>query len=110
MSNSFAQRMGWVLWPSFLMACAAELAFFAVVDPADLSLFGVPLEIGRMSVYAIGFFAFWGLGLGSSALTVFLARSPFEVNRCPLGASERPPGCPKREDDGPGCGPSIVSS
>jgi hypothetical protein len=26
---------------------------------------------------------------------VFLQRSPFEVNRCPLEAQDRPPGCPK---------------
>ena len=110
MSNSFAQRLAWVLWPSFLVACIAELAFFAMIDPSDICLFGVPLEIGRMSVYAIGFFAFWALGVGSSALTVFLARSPFEVNRCPLEAVERPAGCPKREDGGPGCGPTIAST
>lgn len=110
MSNSFAQRMAWVLWPSFLMACAAEFAFFAVIDPADLGLFGVPLEIGRMNAYTIGFFAFWTIGIGSSALTVFLARSPFEVNRCPFEAKERPPACARRDDDDPGCGPSIVST
>jgi hypothetical protein len=32
----------------------------------------------------------------ASALTVFLARSPFEANRCPIDAADRPPGCPKR--------------
>ena len=38
MTDSFAQRLGWVLWPSFLVACAAELAFFSLFDPRDLSL------------------------------------------------------------------------
>lgn len=109
MSNSFAQRLGWVLWPSFLMASVAEMVFFAMVDPSDIYLFGVPLEMGRMSVYAIGFFGFWCLGAASSALTVFLARSPFEVNRCPLDAPARPPGCPKREGD-ESCGPGIASA
>lgn len=96
MSNSLARRLGWVLWPSFLMACAAELAFFALFDPVDLHLFGVPVEAGRMPVYTIGFFAFWTIGAVSSALTVFLAQSPFEANRCTLEPDERPPGCPKR--------------
>ena len=96
MTNSLAQRLGWVLWPSFLMACVAELAFFALFDPTDLYLFGVPVEADRMPVYTIGFFAFWAIGAISSALTVFLAQSPFEVNRCTLQPNERPLGCPKR--------------
>jgi hypothetical protein len=29
-----------------------------------------------------------------------LQRSPFEVNRCPLPATDRPEGCPKREAEG----------
>lgn len=98
MSNSLAQRLGWILWPSFLVACAAELMFFAVFDPTDLHLFGMPVEAERMPVYSIGFFAFWMIGAVSSGLTVFLARSPFEINRCTLEAANRPPGCPKRED------------
>jgi len=27
-------------------------------------------------IYTMGFFGFWGLGIASSALTVFLGRSP----------------------------------
>jgi hypothetical protein len=50
-----------------------------------------------MLIYTLGFFALWALGAVSSALTVFLTRSPFEVNRCTLAADERPDGCPKRE-------------
>jgi hypothetical protein len=34
-----------------------------------------------MPVYTIGFFAFWVIGAASSAVTVFLSRSPFEVDR-----------------------------
>jgi hypothetical protein len=81
------------------MACAAELAFFAVFDPTDLHLFGVPIQADRMPVYTIGFFAFWAIGAVSSALTVFLAQSPFEVDRCTLPGNERPLGCPKRSVD-----------
>ena len=101
MSNSLAQRLGWVLWPSFLIACAAELAFFALFDPTDLYLFGVPLAAERMPIYSIGFFAFWAIGAVSSALTVFLAQSPFEVNRCTLAPDDRQLGCTKRCLDEP---------
>ena len=101
MSNSLAQRLGWVLWPSFLMACIAEVAFFALFDPTDLHLFGVPIEAERMPIYTIGFFAFWVIGAVSSAITVFLSQSPFEVNRCTLESDERPAGCPKRCEDEP---------
>ncbi len=97
MNDSLARRVGWVLWPSFLVACAAELVFFSLFDPRDLHLFGQPVEADRMLIYTLGFFALWALGAVSSALTVFLARSPFEVNRCTLAAEERPDGCPKRE-------------
>ena len=99
MTNWLAHRLGWVLWPSFLVACVAELAFFAVFDPADLHLFGVPVEAERMPVYTVGFFAFWAIGAVTSALTVFLAQSPFEINRCTLEPDERPLGCPKRPED-----------
>jgi hypothetical protein len=98
MSNSLTQRVLWVLWPSFLVAAAAELLVFAVIDPHDLHVFGVPVDAGRMPVYTIGFFFFWAIGAAASALTVFLARSPVEINRCPLDADDRPGGCPKRPE------------
>lgn len=98
LSSSTTQRILWVLWPSFLVAAVAELLVFAVIDPADLHLFGVPLNAGRMPVYTIGFFFFWALGASAAALTVFLQRSPVEVNRCPLNSDDRPAACPKRPD------------
>jgi hypothetical protein len=98
MNNSLMQRLLWVLWPAFLVAAVAELFFFAVFDPADLHLFGAPIEAGRMPVYTLGFFFFWAATAAASALTVFLQRSPFEVNRCPIDAVDRPPGCPKRAE------------
>jgi len=99
MSSNLAQRILWVLWPSFLVAAVAELLFFAVIDPQDLSVFGVPLDAGRMPVYTVGFFFFWVITAAASALAVFLQRSPFEVNRCPLPTEDRPEGCPKRETE-----------
>jgi hypothetical protein len=98
MPNNLAQRILWVLWPSFLVAAVAELLVFAVIDPADLHVFGVPVDAGRMSIYTIGFFVFWAIGAASAALTTFLGRSPVEVNRCPLDAGARPEGCPKRAE------------
>lgn len=95
------QRIAWILWPSFLVAGVLETAFFTLFDPTDLHFFGGPLEASRQTIYSVGFFVFWAGGAASSALTCFLQRSPFEVNRCPLPATERPEGCPKR--DGPGC-------
>lgn len=79
-----------ILWPSFLAAGAAEVVLFTFVDPADF-------DASRIAVYSIGFFGLWLLGAASSALTCFFQRSAAEVNRCPLVATERPVGCPKRE-------------
>ncbi len=93
------QRLMWIAWPAFLVAGALEMLVFALVDPADLSWFGVPLDWSRQTVYSVTFFAFWGLTMVSSALTTLLAVSPFEVNRCPLPQDGRPEGCPKE-----GCG------
>jgi hypothetical protein len=54
--------------------------FFALLDPVDLRFVG-PLELGRKAGYTIGFFFFWALAAGSSALTCFLQRRADEVNR-----------------------------
>lgn len=101
-TDNLAHRVMWVLWPAFLAAGAGEVIFFTVFDPFDLHFFGAPLELSRQAIYTMGFFGFWGLGIVSSALTVFLERSPWEKNRCPLDAPDRPDGCPKQ--GGPGCG------
>ncbi|MCS7101453.1 MAG: hypothetical protein NZL99_07135 [Burkholderiaceae bacterium] len=99
MSPERALRVAWVLWPSFLVAAAAEVVFFAVFDPADLHPFGLPIDADRLPLYTVFFFFFWLIGAAASALTVFLQRSPFEVNRCPLEEENRPAGCPKRPQD-----------
>ena len=90
-----AQRLMWVIWPAFLVAAVAEAIFFTVFDPFDLHFFGAPLEISREAIYTMGFFGFWALGIASSALTVFLERSPWEVNRCPLDAAGPARGLPE---------------
>ena len=95
-----AQRLMWILWPGFLMAIPAVGVVFTLVDPADLHLFGAPLELSRLGAYTLGFLLFWTIGSGCSALTVLLQRSPYEMNRCPLPVAGRPEGCPKREEAG----------
>lgn len=62
----------WILWPSFLVGGIAEGLFFSMVDPADLHLFGRPLELSRVAVYTLGFFLFWAFAAASSALTCWL--------------------------------------
>jgi hypothetical protein len=102
-TGTFAHRLMWVIWPAFLMAGIAEAIFFTVFDPFDLHFFGGTLEMSRQAIYTMGFFGFWALGIASSALTVFLGRSPWEVNRCPLDPPARPEGCPRRDAAGACC-------
>jgi hypothetical protein len=68
-------RLMLILWPSFIAAGAAEVAFFTIFDPSDF-------DAGRLAAYSIGFFLFWALAAASSALTFLLQRSRDEVNRC----------------------------
>jgi hypothetical protein len=71
------QNVAIVLWPSFLVAAAATMFFFAAFDPAIIGE-GTPLQ-GLLSVreagYAFGFFIFWLLTATASALTLYLART-----------------------------------
>lgn len=97
MHPNAAERALQVLWPSFLVAAVAEMVFFALFDPQDLVLFGEPLGASRMTIYAAGFFFFWAVASGASALTLVLRRPAEEVNRCPLPPAVRPEGCPRRE-------------
>jgi hypothetical protein len=88
--------MMWIAWPAFLVACILEMLVFAMVDPQDLHWFGQPVTLSRQGVYTVAFFVFWSITMVSSALTTLLARSPFEVNRCPFPVDDLPDGCPKQ--------------
>lgn len=91
----------WILWPSFIVGGAAEVVFFTLFDPGDLQIFGAPVGLSRTAAYTIGFFVFWVFAAASSAFTCFLQRSAVDINRlCPLEPTERPPGCPKRDEGG----------
>jgi hypothetical protein len=81
LSEIFARRLMWVIWPAFLVAGVAEGIFFTVFDPFELHFFGATLDMSREAIYTMGFFGFWGMGIASSALTVFLEHTPDETNR-----------------------------
>jgi hypothetical protein len=80
-----------ILWPSFLIACVAEVLFFSVFDPVDFQLFG-PLGLSRRAGYSIGFFLFWVIAAGSSALTCFLQRGAAEINGPAIDPDQTGPG------------------
>jgi hypothetical protein len=85
----------WILWPSFLVAGAAEALFFKVFDPTELTFFGETVNVSRIAAYSIGFFLFWVFAAASSALTCFFQSASPEVNRNSLPADERAKGSPE---------------
>jgi hypothetical protein len=70
-----------ILWPAFLLASATELLVFALVDPADLHWRGEAIAVSRQTVYTAGFFVFWVLAMGASALTLLLTIPARKINR-----------------------------
>lgn len=69
-----------ILWPSFLVAGIAAIAFFTAIDPKDLYLFGKSIDFPGLATYSIGFFAFWAICAASSWVTRFLERSGSDIN------------------------------
>jgi hypothetical protein len=70
--GEWGRRLMAVAWPAFLAACALELLVFAFADPLDLRWAGAPLGWSRQAVYSVAFFAFWGVAVVSSVLTMAL--------------------------------------
>lgn len=103
------QRIVWVLWPSFIVGGMGCGVFFSLFDPAELPGYGEWID-SRTAVYSIGFFMFWAFAGASSLFTCFLQRSPFELNRCTLRPSDRPPGCPKRGEEAACCDDSLSNA
>ena len=85
----------WILWPSFVVAAAANAVFFTMFDPLELHMHWQSMPSTRIGAYTVGFFAFWAMAASSSALTCFFQRTAVEVNQlwCPLPNAKRPPGC-----------------
>jgi len=76
-----SRRWIWILWPSFIVGGIAEVIFFTVFDPMELTVFGEPAGTSRLAVYSVGFLLFWAFAAASSALTCFLQRGASEINR-----------------------------
>ncbi|MCZ7564141.1 MAG: hypothetical protein M5U08_10400 [Burkholderiales bacterium] len=93
-----AQRLIWILWPSFIVAAAATGVFFTLFDPGELRLFGREPGWSRLAVYSVGFFAFWAFGAASSGLTCFFQRGAAEINRRPPPPAARAEGCSKPDE------------
>lgn len=89
MKNSLG-RLIRVIWPAFVVAGIAEAIFFTVFDPFELHFFGAPLELSREAIYTLGFFGFWGMGIASSALTVFFEGAPVDTDGNASDVRERP--------------------
>jgi hypothetical protein len=80
-TSVLAQRIMWIVWPSFLMAGVLEMLVFAMIDPQDIHWFGQTVQLSRQGIYTVIFFVFWLVTMLSSALTALLAIAPSEVNR-----------------------------
>ncbi|MDO9420921.1 MAG: hypothetical protein Q7T66_09685 [Herminiimonas sp.] len=68
-----------VLWPSFLVAIAAEGAMFALIDPLHGPMMEGSEVIWSLATYTLGFFLLWLFCALSSALTCYLGLDPQEV-------------------------------
>jgi len=67
--------LGIILWPAFVVAAAATLVFFTLVDPLELAAISWPgLGLSRTGGYTLGFFMFWGVASLSGALSCVLLR------------------------------------
>jgi hypothetical protein len=70
-----------ILWPSFLVAIAAEGMFFSLFDPHELLAFEVEHDLSPMAIYSIGFFIFWTFCALASMLTYYLSHVPNDQPR-----------------------------
>jgi hypothetical protein len=62
----------WILWPSFLVAGAAEGLLFTMISPDELIFFGQPIDAPHEAVYTVGFFMLWFMCALSSALSIYI--------------------------------------
>jgi Na+-driven multidrug efflux pump len=70
------QAVATVVWISFLTAAVSTMLFFALFDPIELlAAFDPDLDIDRQAGYAAGFFFFWIMAAGCSAVTAWLVRT-----------------------------------
>lgn len=70
-----------ILWPAFLMAGVLEMLVFAVIDPGDMTWFGLaPIDWPRQAIYTISFLIFWVVIATAGALTALLEARAEDVN------------------------------
>jgi hypothetical protein len=72
-----------LLWLSFFTAIVGETAFFTLIDPKQLYLFGDLVLWNSRVVYSVGFFMFWGLTALTAALVGLMLKSGADVNQEP---------------------------
>lgn len=70
------QRVGAVLWISFLVAAAATGALFSAIDPEDVRQCLEWPKLSRLGAYTIGFLALWTLGASTALMAVFFVYPP----------------------------------
>lgn len=61
-----------LIWPAFLTACLLEMLVFAVVDPGEIHFPAGFFHTTRLAVYTLAFFVFWTVGMGCSAMVLWL--------------------------------------
>ncbi len=61
-----------VLWPAFLVAGLAEGVLFSMVDPQDIRVFGMDLELSAKAIYTIGLCLLWGMCALSGMLSGYV--------------------------------------
>jgi len=66
-----------VLWPSFMGALLLSFIVFLLVDPEQITFLGY-LQLSRATVYTLGFFLFWLIGVLISWLAVKIAPETFQ--------------------------------
>ncbi|GGC70122.1 hypothetical protein [Undibacterium terreum] len=68
-----------ILWPSFLVAIAAEGLFFSLFDPLDLAPGGKHIELPAVAVYSAGFLCFWLFCALASSLSCYLLEAKVDA-------------------------------
>jgi hypothetical protein len=81
MHQRLVQQVSSVLWPAFMVAAAAELLFFGLVDPLDLQILDGVAGGDRSSLYSVGFLFFWAVGIVAALLAELLHKPASELNR-----------------------------
>lgn len=79
----WTRRWMWIAWPAFLAAGMVETLVFAVFDPQDMMWLGQQIELSRMAIYTLSFFALWAVFLMAGFLTIVLSMSSAETNARP---------------------------